>query len=230
MGRERRYLHPSQQGGPEMHPGSMGTSLWCPLSRTGLAGAGGRERQEPEDEAAAMGDGTEEGCGGGCLDASTHGTYVPAPPCFPLTQSPSQGMHKDTFPTVRACCGFSHQPRALQQGQARDQLVPQCPAWERSPAARPDAGSPQQVPKPPCFPLHLPRDGGYTLLSRGFQPQHHQVAPSSTHPRRSIPAHTQPLSNTGPDPKGSIGCCAGGESAAGSLLPPWAAAGAVSFI
>lgn len=142
---------------------------------------------------------------------STHGTCVPTPPCFSLTQSPSQGRHKDTFPTVRACCGFSHQPRAFQQGQDRDQLVPPCPAWERSPAASPDAGSSWQVPKPRSFPLHLPRDGGYTLLSRGFQPQHDQVAPSSTHPCRSIPDHTRLLSHTGPDPKGNTGCCAGGD-------------------
>lgn len=221
MGRERRYPHPSRQEVPETHPGSVGTSPWCPLSRTGLAGAGGRERREPEDEAAAMGDGTEEGCGGGgggCLHGSTHGMYVPAPPCFSLTQSPSQGRHKDTFPTVHACRSFSHQPRAFRQGQDRDQLVPQCPAWARSPAARPDAGSSQQVPKPPCFPLHLPRDGGYTLLTRGFQPQHHQVAPSSTHPCRSIPAHIQPLSNTGPDPQGQHWVlCRGGI---GCRLPP----------
>ena len=239
MGTERRYLHPSRHGVLETHPGSMGTSPWCPLSRTGLVGAHGRERREPEDEAAAVGDRAEGGCrgGGGCLDMSIHGTCVPAPPCFSLTQSPSQGRHKDTSSTVCACCSFSRHPWALQQGQDRDQLVPPCPAWAWSPAARRDAGSSQQVPKPPCFPLCPPRDGVDTLQTGAEQGLPAPACPGSTQQHPPTPQHPQQRRShpttlprrAGPQGQHWVPCHAGGP-AAGSLLPPQAAAGAVGFI
>lgn len=142
---------------------------------------------------------------------------VPVPPCFSLTRSPSQGRHKDRSSAPCACWSFSHHPRALQPGQDRDQLVPPCPGWVQSPAARCDAGSSQQelrqVPNPPRSPLQLPRDGACTLLSGGFQPQHTQVAPSSTHPHHSIPrqprSHPAALPHQAKPPRaarGAEGC------------------------
>lgn len=105
---EERPAPLSCQGGPLSCPlVAWGQPCDIPQQGNGLSGspsegertgAHSGERQQLEDEAAEIEDGDEGGHrrgGGGCLDARTHRLHVPALPCFSLTQSPSQRMHKD---------------------------------------------------------------------------------------------------------------------------------------
>jgi len=193
-----RYLHPPLWGSWGYSLGTWGH----PRDVPGLS----RERREPGEKAAAMGDGAEKERGGGGrggggqLDMSSHGLRVPPPPRFSPAQSPSRGRQKDSSSAVSAHENCSPHPWAHGWWD-RDLLVP----WARSPAARRDASS---SPSTQLFPAAHPGTGQTLCRPRGSRSRHARVAPSSTHPRRSIPDgadHAQPLSHARPGPEGSVG-------------------------
>lgn len=102
------------------------------------------------------------------------GIRVPAPPCFSLRRSPSQGSHKDTFSPLPAPVTASPTAQGL-----FSQASPG--TWD----SRCNAGSPQHHP---TVPSALP-GMGQTLQSGSSQPtQHHLQRPQQLRSHRALSA------------------------------------------